>query len=70
LYPDIAINDQGNIATLCTDCHKAFHVAYEDMEFDDWLENVPLTEAYKILAEYREEKRIYREAQIKKHRGR
>ena len=70
LYPDITINDPDNIATLCTDCHKAFHVAYEDMEFDKWLQEVPLQEAYKLLAEYREEKRLHRLQQIKKHRGR
>lgn len=70
LYPEVSINDPDNIATLCTDCHKAFHVAYEDMEFDAWLEQVPLKEAYKLLEEYREERRIYKQAQIRKHRGR
>jgi 5-methylcytosine-specific restriction endonuclease McrA len=70
LYPGFDVNDFDNIATLCTDCHKSFHVAYEDMEFERWLEEVPLAEAYKLLAEYREEKRLYREAQKRKHRGR
>ena len=68
-HPGVEINSSENIATLCTDCHKAFHVSYEHMPFDQWLEEVPLTEAYKLLKEYRDERERYRKAQIRKHRN-
>lgn len=53
---DFDPNVQENLATLCTDCHKGFHVSYEDMDFDEWLQNVSIEVMYEKLAAYRAEK--------------
>ena len=64
---DFDPNVPENVATLCTDCHKGYHVSYEEMEFNDWLENVSILEMYKKLDEYREEKRKSRAFHKNKH---
>ena len=63
-------NTQENVVTLCTDCHKAYHACYEPMDFKEYLADVPLIDAYAKLHEYREQKRIHRAEQARKHRGR
>ena len=60
-------NTQENIATLCSDCHKGLHVSYEDMVFEDWLENVSIEEMYQKLEEYRAEKKAKRERHRLRH---
>jgi len=72
LAPDSTFNPntQDNIVTLCTDCHKAYHVSYEEMGFIEYLNDVPLVDAYAKLQEYRDAKQRHRIEQMRKHRGR
>jgi 5-methylcytosine-specific restriction endonuclease McrA len=67
---DFNPNTQENIVTLCTDCHKAYHVSYEELTIDQYLKDIPLTEAYKLLAEYRRQKEERRRQARAKHQRR
>jgi cytochrome c553 len=63
-------NTQENIITLCTDCHKAYHVSYEHIPITEYLSNVTLQEAYLKLKHYRDARDAHRREQAKKHRAR
>lgn len=67
---DFDPNVESNLVTLCHDCHKGYHVAYEDLLIDDWITNVPLDEVYQRLTAHREEKLASRRAHAAKHRNR
>ena len=62
-------NTQANLVTLCNNCHKGYHVSYEDMDMDEWLTDVPLEIVYQKLKAYREEKNKIRQQHIRKHRN-
>ena len=61
-------NTQDNLVTLCNNCHKGYHVSYEDMDMDEWLTDVPLEIVYQKLQAYREKKNQIRLQNIRKHR--
>ena len=60
-------NVQSNLVTLCHDCHKGYHVSYEDMDMDDFLTGPLLDEVYSKLQAYRDEKQRSRESHKRKH---
>lgn len=62
-------NVQENLSTLCHTCHTAFHACYEELPFDDFINNIPLDEMRSRLKDYRDEKDRRRAIAIAKHRG-
>lgn len=61
-------NTQDNLVTLCHECHKGYHVSYEDMDMNEWLTDVPLDVIYEKLASYRKQKEESRKQARRKHR--
>jgi hypothetical protein len=63
-------NVQENIGTLCKSCHRAFHVSYEHLPYEQFITEVPLEEALARLKTYRDEKDRKRAIEAAKHRKR
>jgi 5-methylcytosine-specific restriction endonuclease McrA len=64
---DFDPNTQDNLATLCNSCHKGYHVSYEDMPYDEWLETIPVEVVWEKLRIYREQKDATRKFHRLKH---
>ena len=67
-------NVQGNLITLCFDCHLAYHRFFEDAYPEErvmeWLRDVPMEEVNRLLNEYRAAREARRRFHTNKHRNR
>ena len=64
-------NVQGNLLTLCFDCHLAYHRCFEDaypeQRVMEWLKDVPMEDVNRLLEGYRKDRAARRRFHRAKH---